>query len=76
MLKILEDYSLILNIKDFRKINIIIFKSNKIPSPIKSSRGNKIIYIIINKLYKVQAKYNNIFIKDKLLMALYIVFIN
>ena len=53
ILKILEDYSLILNIKDFRKINIIIFKSNKILSPIKTSRGDKAIYITINKFYRV-----------------------
>ena len=53
ILKILKDYSLILNIKDFRKINIIIFKSNKILSPIKTNKYNRVIYIIINKLYKV-----------------------
>ena len=74
ILKILEDYNFILNIKNFRKINVIIFKSNKIPSSIKFSRGYRAIYITINKLYRVQTRYNNIFIRGKFLTALYIVF--
>ena len=53
ILKILEDYSLIFNIKNFGKINIIIFKSNKILSPIKTNKDDRAIYIIINKFYRI-----------------------
>ena len=31
-----KDYTFILNIKDFGKISVVIFKSNKIITPIKT----------------------------------------
>ena len=37
ILEVLEDLAFIFNIKDFRKINIIIFKENKILIIIKSN---------------------------------------
>ena len=53
LLKIFKNITLILNNKDIRNINIIIFKDNKIFTFIKINKGNRTINIIMNKLYKV-----------------------
>ena len=47
----LKNITFIFNSIDIRNIGEVIFKGNKILTPIKTYKGNKAINITINKLY-------------------------
>ena len=51
LLKVLKNITFIFNNIDIKNIDKIIFKNNKIFISIKIYKNNKVIDIIINKLY-------------------------
>ena len=51
LLEVFENITFILNNIDFRDIGKVIFKGYKVLTPIKIFRDNRVINIIIDKLY-------------------------